>query len=89
MSNIRILAQAVLKISCLQGFSIAIMAESKKGHNPVNISWNSLRSYSGHLNIEPNLYAKYHSEFHIVMDLQVKNIFRIYQGQITPELEQS
>ena len=33
MPNIRILAHAVLKRSCLQGFSIAIMAESKKGHN--------------------------------------------------------
>ena len=38
------------------------MAESKKRHNSVNISGNSLRSYSGHLNIDPNLYAKYHSE---------------------------
>ena len=38
------------------------MAESKKGHDSVNGSWNSLRSYSGHLNIDPNLYAKYHSE---------------------------
>ena len=27
--------------------------------------------------------------FLIVMQLQVKNIFRIYQGQITPELEQA
>ena len=33
MPNMRILAQAVLKISCSQCFSIVIMAESKKGHN--------------------------------------------------------
>ena len=33
MPNIRILAQAVLKILCLQGFSIGILAESKKGHD--------------------------------------------------------
>ena len=34
MPNIRILAQAVLKVSCGQGFSAAIMAEYyKKGHN--------------------------------------------------------
>ena len=32
------------------------------GHNSVNISWNSLKSYSGSLNIDPNLYAKYYSE---------------------------
>ena len=30
MPNMRILAQAVLKISCCQVFSIVIMAESKK-----------------------------------------------------------
>ena len=36
--NIRILAKAVLEISCLPDFSIAIMVESKKGHNPVNMS---------------------------------------------------
>ena len=35
------------------------MAASEKGHNPVNISRNSLKSQSGHLNIDPNLYAKY------------------------------
>ena len=33
MPNMRILALGVLKISCRQGFSIAIMTESKKGHN--------------------------------------------------------
>ena len=58
MLNIRILAQAVLKISCGQGFSIAIMAESK-GHNLLNTSQNSLKSKSGHLNIDPNLNLKY------------------------------
>ena len=35
------------------------MVKSKKGHNLVNISRNALKSYSGHLNIDPKLYAKY------------------------------
>ena len=42
-----------------QGFSVAIMVESKKGHNLVNFSRNSLKSYSGHLNIHFKPYAKY------------------------------
>ena len=58
MPNIRILTLAVLKISYSQGFSIAIMAESK-GHNLVNTSQNSLESKSDHLNIDPDLYVKY------------------------------
>ena len=59
MPHIRILAQAVLKISCSQSFSIAIMVESKKRHNLVNISRNSLKSLSGHLSIDRKPYAKY------------------------------
>ena len=59
MSNIRILAQATLKMSCWQGFFIAKMEESKKEHKSVNISWNSFKCKSGHLNIDPNQYAKY------------------------------
>ena len=35
------------------------MVKSKKGHNFANISRNSLKSYSGHLNIDPKPYAKY------------------------------
>ena len=35
------------------------MVKSKKGHNLVNISRNSLKSWSGHLNIDPKPYAKY------------------------------
>ena len=31
----------------------------KKEHDSVNISWPSLKSQSGHLNLGPNLYAKY------------------------------
>ena len=43
----------------LTNFSLfAIMAESKKGHKLVNISWNSLKRYSGPLNIDPNLHDK-------------------------------
>ena len=36
-----------------------IMVKSKKGHNLVNISLNSLKSLSGHLNIDSKPYAKY------------------------------
>ena len=36
------------------------MAESK-GHNLVNTSQNSLKSKSGHLSIDSNLYVKYHN----------------------------
>ena len=35
------------------------MVKWKKGHNLVNISRNSLKSKSGHLNIDPKPYAKY------------------------------
>ena len=65
------------------------MAESKKGHNSVNISWNSLIIYSGHLNIDPNLYSKCHSEIPYSNGTTGQKHFRICQGQITPELEQS
>ena len=36
-----------------------ILVEWKKGHNSVSISRNSLKSLSGHLNINPKPYAKY------------------------------
>ena len=35
------------------------MAKSTKGHNPVNISRNLLKSKSGHLNFNPKPYTKY------------------------------
>ena len=35
------------------------MVESKKGHNLVNMSRNSLKSQSDHPNIDPKPYAKY------------------------------
>ena len=35
------------------------MVKSKKGHNLVNNSRNSLKSKSDHLNIDPKPYAKY------------------------------
>ena len=38
---------------------MAIMVESKKGHNLVNISRNSLKNKSSHLNINPKPYAKH------------------------------
>ena len=35
------------------------MVESKKWHNLVNTSLNSLKNQSGRLNIDPNPYVKY------------------------------
>ena len=58
MPNITILAQAVLQISCWQSFYYCYNG-SKKGHDLVKISRNSLKSESGHLNTDPNLYVKY------------------------------
>ena len=52
MPNIRILAQGVLKISCIQDFSIVIIGKSLKGHNSFNASWNLLISSTGHINID-------------------------------------
>ena len=46
-------------MSFRQDFSIAMIAESKKVYNQVNISRNSLKRQSDHLNIDPNLYLKY------------------------------
>ena len=43
----------------LRWFSIAIMTESKKGQNLVNILRNSLISEPGYLNINPKSYAIY------------------------------
>ena len=35
------------------------MVESKKGHYSIDISWNSLKSLTCHLNINSKSYAKY------------------------------
>ena len=80
MPNIRILAQAVLKISCGQGISIAIMA---KGHNLVNTAQNSLKSKSGHLNIEPNLCVKYQNpSSRGSQDIMLTRFLYCYNGKI-------
>ena len=42
--NFRILAQAVLYILCLQGFSFVIKVKSKKGQNSINVLQNLLKS---------------------------------------------
>ena len=36
-----------------------VIAKSETGHNSINISLNLLKSYSGHINIDPKLYAEY------------------------------
>ena len=81
MSNIRILARAVLKTSCRQGFSIAIMVESKRGHNLANIS--RISSQSGHLNIDPKQYAKYENpSLSGSQDIVLTRFFYCYNGRV-------
>ena len=59
------------------------MEESKKGHNLVNISRNSLKSNSGHLNIDSKPYAKYEnpssSDF---QDIVLTRSFHCYNGRV-------
>ena len=50
------------------------MAESKKGHNPVNIS---------HLNIDPNLYAQYQNpSSRGSLDIILTGFFYSYNGRV-------
>ena len=67
----------------LTRFSIVIMPESEKGHNSVNILWNTLKSYSVHLNITFNRYAKYQnpssSGSH---DILLTMFFYCYNGRV-------
>ena len=83
MPNIRILAQEFLKIPCRQSFTIAIMVKSKKEHTLVNISRNLLKSYSGHLNIDPNLYANYQNPSSSgSQDIVLTRFFYCYTGRV-------
>ena len=59
------------------------MVESKKGHNLVNVSQNSLKSYSGHLNIDPKPYAKYENpSTSSSQDMVLKSFFHCYNGRV-------
>ena len=58
------------------------MAESK-GHNLVNASQNSLKSKSGHLNIDPNLYEKYqNSSSRGFQDIVLTRFLYCYNGRV-------
>ena len=59
------------------------MAESKNRHNSVNISRNSLNSYSGNLNIDPNMYLKYqNSSSSGSQDIVLLRFFYCYNGRV-------
>ena len=80
--NFRILAQAILSL-CWQGFSINIVAKSKKGHNSINVSQNSLKNYSGHLNINSKLYAIYQNpSSSSSQDIFLTKIFYRYNSKV-------
>ena len=80
--NFRILAQAILSLS-RQGFSIIIVAKSKKGHNSMNVLQNSLKSYSGHLNINSKLSATYQNpSSSSSQDIFLTKIFYCYNSKV-------
>ena len=58
------------------------MAESK-GHNLVNTSQNSLKSKSGHLNIDPNPYVKYQNTSSSgSQDIMLTKFSHCYNGKV-------
>ena len=62
------------------------MAEWKIGHNSVNNSGNSLKSYSGNLNIDPNMYLKYQNSSPSgssgSQDIVLLRFFYCYNGRV-------
>ena len=59
------------------------MVESKKGHNLVNILLNSLKSLSGHLNIDPKPYAKYQNPSSSgSQDIMLTRFSHCYNGKV-------
>ena len=59
------------------------MAESKKEHNPVNISRKSLKNSSGLLNIDPKPYAKYRNPSSSgSQDIVLTRFFYCYNGSV-------
>ena len=59
------------------------MADSKKGHNLVNISRYSLKSKSGHVNIDPYLYATYQKPRSSgSQDIVLTRFFYCYNGRV-------
>ena len=59
------------------------MVESKKGHNLVKISRNSLKSHLGNLNIDPKSYAKYQNPTTSgSQDIVLTRFFYCYNGRV-------
>ena len=59
------------------------MVKSKKGHNLVNISRNSLKSQSGHLNIDRKPYAKYENRSSSgSQDIVLTRFSHCYNGKV-------
>ena len=59
------------------------MVESKKGHNLVNILLNSLKSLSGHLNIDHKPYAKYQNpSSSSSQDIMLTRFSHCYNGKV-------
>ena len=59
------------------------MVESKKGHNPVNILLNSLKSQSSRLNIDPNSYVKYQNpSLRDSQDIVLTMFSHCYNGKV-------
>ena len=58
------------------------MADSK-GHDLVNTSQNSIKTKSGHLNIDPNLYVKYQNPSSSgSQDIVLTRFLYCYNGRI-------
>ena len=65
------------------------MAESK-GHNLVNTPQNSLKSKTGHLNIDPNLYVKYKNpRSRGSQDIVLTRFLYCYIGRVEKEAQSS
>ena len=62
------------------------MAESKRGHNLVNISWNSLKSLLIHGHNDPKPYTKYHHPSSCgSQDIMLTMFFNCYNGRVEKE----
>ena len=60
-----------------------IIAKSEKRHNSINILQNSLKIQSGHLNIDPKLYAKYqHPSSSSSQDIMLTRFFNCYNARV-------
>ena len=58
-----------------------VVAKSEKGHNSINISLNLLNNYSGHISIDPKLYAEYQkSSSSVSQDIMLIRFFYRYHG---------